>query len=116
VIGSHGAVIRRDWPPAIERFQLLANTNSGNGKLRPETLGAPRRETSPERAKRTAETGSLRAGYGNVGLIPTLGSLADSRRLLGGGRSPTKLVSDREFPANREKNREISHLAQFERS
>ena len=45
-----------------------------NGNLRPETLGAPRRERSPEPAKPTAETGSPRTAYGNVGLFLTLGS------------------------------------------
>ena len=93
-------VIRRDWPLAIERSRLLANTNSGNGNLRPETLGATRRETSPERAKPTAETGSLRAGYGNVGLISDPGK---SRRF-----APTSWwrTQSREtglpFPGNRE--------------
>ena len=73
------AVIRRDWPLAIARSQLLWNTNSGNGKLRPETLGAPRRKRSPERAKPTAETASSRTGYGNVRLFPALGNHVSSR-------------------------------------
>jgi hypothetical protein len=68
------ADVCREWPLAIARRQLLAQCNSGNGNLRPETLGAPRRERSPERAKPTAEIGSPRTGYGNVGLFLTLGS------------------------------------------
>src|ERR1700726_4068550 len=51
--------------------RAVAVSNSGNGNLRPETLGATRRERSPERAKPTAETGSPRTGYGNVGLFLT---------------------------------------------
>jgi len=52
----------------------LAHSNSGNGNLRPETLGVTRREGSPERANPTAETGSPRTGYGNVALFPTHGN------------------------------------------
>jgi hypothetical protein len=51
----------------------VANSNLGNGNLRPESLGETRRERSPERAKPTAETGSPRTGYGNVGLFLTRG-------------------------------------------
>jgi len=64
--------------------QPLANSNSGNGNLRPETLGATRREKSAQRAKRTAETRFPRAGYGNVALFPTLGNRASLSGLPGG--------------------------------
>ena len=64
--------------------QLLTDSNSGNGNLRPETLGAPRRKQSPARAKSTAETDSARAAYGNVVLFQTLGNHVDLRRLPGG--------------------------------
>ena len=57
----------------------LAHSNSGNGNLRPETLGVTRREGSPERANPTAETGSPRTGYGNVALFPTHGNHVDLR-------------------------------------
>src|ERR1700719_4705929 len=77
----------------IPRGGHVANSNLGNGYLRPETLGETRRERSPERAKPTAETGSPRTGYGNVGLFLTLGSHVGLRGLPGGGRSPVKPVS-----------------------
>ena len=69
---------------AIARRKLLAQSNSGNGNLRPETLGAAGRERSPERAKPTAETISPRTGYGNGGLFLTLGTHVGLRRLPGG--------------------------------
>ena len=61
----------------------LAQSSSGNGNLRPETLGAPRREKFSQRAKPTAETGSPRAGYGNVALFLTLGNHVGLRGLPG---------------------------------
>jgi hypothetical protein len=70
----------------------LAHSNSGNGNLRPETLGVTRREGSPERANPTAETGSPRTGYGNVALFPTHGNHVDLRGLGGGARSLAKPV------------------------
>src|SRR5271168_3398836 len=69
---------------AIARRKLLAQSNSGNGNLRPETLGAAGRKRSPERAKPTAETISPRTGYGNVGLFLTLGTHVGLRGLPGG--------------------------------
>ena len=66
----------------------LAHSNSGNGNLRPETLGVTRREGSPERANPTAETGSPRTGYGNVALFPTRGNHVDLRGL--GGRRTSR--------------------------
>ena len=72
--------------------QPFANSNSGNGNLRPETLGAPRREKFSQRAKPTAETGSPRAGYGNVALFLTLGNHVGLRGLPGGARSLAKPV------------------------
>ena len=96
------------WPFEIGRGGHLANSNLGNGNVRPETLGDTRRERSPERAKPTAETGSPRTGYGNVGLFLTLGSHVGLRGLPGGGRSPDKPVCrEPDFPAIREKNREL---------
>src|SRR5271163_764481 len=84
LIGSLRADVCREWPLAIARRQLLEQSNSGNGNLRPETLGATPRERSPERAKPTAETGSPRTGYGNVGLFLTLGSHVGLCGLSGG--------------------------------
>jgi hypothetical protein len=56
-------------------------------------LGPPRREKFSQRAKPTAETGSPRAGYGNVALFLTLGNHLGLRGLPGGGRSRAKPVS-----------------------
>ena len=70
--------------PRSGRPQPFANSNSGNGNLRPETLGATRREKSAQRAKPTVETGSPHAGYGNVALFLTLGNHVGLRGLPGG--------------------------------
>jgi hypothetical protein len=59
--------------------RLRANSNSGNGNLRPETLGSPCRQRSRECSKPTRETGSRRTGYGNLGLFPPLGNHVGSR-------------------------------------
>src|SRR4029077_8801945 len=71
----------RSWTIRDRGPQPLANSNFGNGNLRPETLGAPRREKFSQRAKPTAETGAPRAGYGNVALFLTLGSHVGLRGL-----------------------------------
>jgi hypothetical protein len=68
---------------------------------------------SPQRAKSTVETGSPRAGYGNVALFVTLRNHCGLRGLRGGGRSPAKLVCERlisdnrEFIANEAKKQEL---------
>ena len=76
--------------------QPFANSNSGNGNLRPETLGAPRREKFTQPAKPTAETGSPREGYGNVALFLTLGNHVGLRGLGGGllANALKRLVSE----------------------
>jgi hypothetical protein len=71
----------------------LAHSNSGNGNLRPETLGVTRREGSPERANPTAETGSPRTGYGNVALFPTHGNHVDLRGRTDGHRGRGEISS-----------------------
>src|SRR6202035_1917940 len=68
-------------PATVWTSTHSANSNSGNGNLRPETLGAPRREKFSQRAKPTAETGSPRAGYGNVALFLALGNHVGLRGL-----------------------------------
>jgi hypothetical protein len=83
--------------PAIGRVKL-ANSNSGNENLRPETLGVMGRERSSQPGKPTAETGSRRIGYGNVGLFPTQGNHINLWGLRGGGRSPVKPVSEGQIP------------------
>ena len=72
-----------------------ANSSLGNGNLRPETLGATRRERSSQPGNPAAETGSIRTGHGNLGLFSTLGNHVGLRRLPGGGRSPAKPVCGR---------------------
>jgi hypothetical protein len=70
---------------AIARRQVLTRSNSGNGNLRPETLGATRRERSSQSAKPTAETRFPRTGYGNLALFLAAGNHVGSPRLNGGG-------------------------------
>jgi hypothetical protein len=100
LVGSQRADVCREWPSAMAR-QLLEHSYSGNENLRPKTLGAPRRKTSCERAEPSGETDSLRAGYGNLALIQTLGNYAGSGRLSGGAGGfgpPTSAVRLRRCP------------------
>jgi hypothetical protein len=91
-------------PFEIRRGGHVANSNLGNGNLRPETLGETRRERSPERAKPTAETCSPRTSYGNVGLFLTLGSHVGCADFLVVDAVLRNWSPTLEFPANRENN------------
>src|SRR5271166_5808331 len=53
---KHRGSVAHNWPTLITWALALANSNSGNEIVRPETLGPARRELSPKRAKPTAET------------------------------------------------------------
>jgi hypothetical protein len=98
----------------IERGGQVANSNLGNGILRPETFDPGAANEPQTRWDRLGRPTTAAASRGNIVQICGLGNHADLRRLLGGGRSPSKPVSVAGFPANREKNREFAknlHLA-----
>ena len=92
----------------------MANSNLGNGNLRLETFGKTRQELPLRITRPPTETVLGVASYGNVVLSCAAGNHVGLRGLPGGGRSPTKPVSGwGEFPANREKNRDLCEILPF---
>jgi hypothetical protein len=80
----------RNWPPAIACTRLYANSNSGNGILRPETFDRARRHEPRRRSKRLSRPTAAAASRRNIMLFCGVGSHVGARRLPGGGRSPTE--------------------------
>jgi hypothetical protein len=62
----------------------MANTNLGNGNLRPETFGETRRELARVGVEQSAETNPGAASYGNVVLSCGIGNHVVLRGLPGG--------------------------------
>jgi hypothetical protein len=84
----------------------VANSNLGNGNLRPETFGRTRQELPLRIAGPLLRPVLGEVSHGNVVLSCGEGNHVGLRGLPGGGRSPAKPVSGGSFPANREKNRD----------
>jgi hypothetical protein len=100
----------------IERGGHVANSNLGNGILRPETFDPGAANEPQTRWDRLGRPTTAAASRGNIVLFYGLGNHADLRRLLGGGRSPAKPVSVRKIPGLRQFCREITRNSAFARS
>ena len=75
-----------------------ANSNLGNGNLRPETFGENARNCPRESPDRQLRPILIEPSYGNVVLSCAGGNHVGLCRLPGGGRSPEKPVSRRRNP------------------
>jgi hypothetical protein len=71
-------------PFEIGRVGQVANSNLGNGNLRPETFGETRQELPMRITEPPAETGPWEATYGNVVLSCRVGNHVGLRGLPGG--------------------------------
>src|SRR6478672_9807849 len=84
-----------------------ANTAPGTGFFRPET--GPRTRHIPPAGRRTAKT-TRRIGRANAGFSRKVSGIRDWGNCVVAHVVQVEPVSTREFPANREKNREFRQI------